>query len=161
MIRKAIIKIRRYKVPTFRVKNLSVSIGKQERIERLCHYNISCLLPTWNFCKPYTPFCFYTPCRNPTCPGASIVEECFPTHVLPDPTTVFQMTPEIVKVVDNLEVLDLLRGQLEEALSVAKARGVEIEESMRPQTLKDVESLETELQAALDELRAMKKKMSQ
>ncbi|MFO7680209.1 MAG: hypothetical protein R6X34_09175 [Chloroflexota bacterium] len=71
------------------------------------------------------------------------------------------MTPEIVKVVDNLEVLDLLRGQLEEALSVAKARGVEIEESMRPQTLKDVESLETELQAALDELRAMKKKMSQ
>lgn len=159
-------------MPTFRVKNLSVSIGKQERIERLCHYNISCLLPTWNFCKPYTPFCVNT-CNPLSCNGASVVpcaqlscpiisvDHCFPTHVLPDPTTVFQMTPEIVKVVDNLEVLDLLRGQLEEALSVAKARGVEIEESMRPQTLKDVESLETELQAALDELRAMKKKMSQ
>jgi hypothetical protein len=157
-------------VPIFRVKNLSVSIGKQE-IGNVCHILNSCSPPTWKFCQGYTTFCVNT-CNPLSCNGASVVpcaqlscpiisiDHCLPTHVLPDPTTVIQVTPEIIKMVENPDVLDLLRGQLEEALTVAKARGVEIEERMRPQTLQDVESLETELRAALEELRSMKKKMS-
>lgn len=173
------------KMPTFRVKNLSVTLGDAvaEKIpQKYCLYpthhclyptncnqfTIPCLYPTdacriqtWVTCL--TPSCFNgisDPCGRITkfCPPLSD-DPCGPAWSTLPPETLLTIT-DVIKTIGDPGVIDVLRGQLEEALEATNSRGLEINESLQPRTAEDVAMLESELQAALDEVRSMKKKMS-
>ena len=161
-------------MPTFKIKNLTMSLDNADRVATpalnqqfcffpthptFCHWKtppwppISCefhsLIQCWTpWCQPRSPIVCLDPSGNPGGCGVNF-------STLP-PTTIDTLTP-VIRVIDNPDVLGLLHQQLEEAIGVVNERGIEIEKGLRPQSLAQAEALEKELKAALDELKAMKK----
>jgi hypothetical protein len=169
-------------MPTFKVKNLTVSLGEAER-ERTELYpcpapsigcpgaSIACNWPTIHCAWPTIHCRFPTivtcwtgtiTCLTNTCgifspdPCGPVTDPCGPAWSTLPPTTFKDITP-VIKGVADPRVLELLRGQLEEAIGAVKERGIEVETGERPRTMEEADKLEKELKAALDEVREMKK----
>jgi hypothetical protein len=69
-------------------------------------------------------------------------------------------TPDLVgNPAVQLEQLDVLRAQLEQAMAAVDERGVQLQKQARPQTREEIDMLEEQLKAALEELQAMRKEM--
>jgi hypothetical protein len=130
-------------MPTFRVKNLSVTLPEVGERVQYC---------TLGYTRLYTPCCgdWYSGkvCFNRT------TDPCgrWSPYVQDEP-----LTP-VINPADEVATLELARTQLERALKAVEARGIELEQAMRPQTLEQAEALEQQLAEALKEVQAMKGK---
>jgi len=156
-------------MPTFRLKNLNVSLADRadlvaQRTPQFCTLGTTTI---WSpFCCRFWPSRFPpTGCWNyPTiidC-GHFISEHCGP--LTPDPcgpiSPVVADTPDLVgNPAVQLEQLDVLRAQLEQAMAAVDERGVQLQKQARPQTREEIDMLEEQLKAALEELQAMRKEM--
>lgn len=168
-------------MPTFKVKNLSVTLGDAEQVQAkqyclfpTCHTiscpgaSVFCHWPTchWISCRwlscnfhsvPTGCGIFNSPCATLSpCGGFTEPGTCGLAHSTLPPTT-FDTLTHVIKQVEDPAILETLRGQMDEIISAVKDRGVEIEKGYGPRSLKDAETLERELKAALAEVQKMKK----
>lgn len=181
-------------MPTFRMKNLSVTLGEAAQLAtpqltpHLCPFPTQfCVFPTqqcWPFsnCHQIVSLCaFPTRCHLQTLVTClAPTDYCYtPTPltcwtVSPDtcgalsPVCDFSMTPTIVETIKTTTViiaqasereLEALRADLDKVIAIAHERGTQVGSEGRPRTMEEVEMLEKELRAALDEVQQMKKDM--
>jgi hypothetical protein len=86
------------------------------------------------------------------CQAGSLTITCFASQGPTDPTTpIIQATPQL-----SGPVLGGLKQQLKEALTAVEKQEAAEAESLKPQTLADVEMLEKKFSEAQEELRARK-----
>jgi hypothetical protein len=172
-------------MPTFRVRNLSVTLDAVEKaaaadIDQLClnqtRYCLKpsilnceggvsvCLLPSEPICVGLTEFltCVKFTKIPVTCLRLSCGLSCNPLSggcgmawsTLPD--TLDPLTP-LIKTIEDFDILKVLEIQLNDAMKAIQDRGIELEKQFRPRSLADAEAVEKELEAALAELKEMKK----
>lgn len=169
-------------MPNFKVKNLSVSIGEAEQAiqpgitPQLCifpshcnfHTPITCNFHTPITCHFRTPITCWTPtidtCAFNTCGifsdpcGFITPRGCGVAHSTLPETTFDGLSP-VIRTVSDPGVLEALQTQLDEAMVAIKEHGVELEQGLLPRTLEDAEMLESEMEAALKEVRKLKKSL--
>jgi hypothetical protein len=63
----------------------------------------------------------------------------------------------VIKTLDDPNILKVLEIQLRDTIKAIQERGIELDKQFRPQSLADAEAVEKELEAALAELKKMKK----
>jgi len=161
----------------FRVKNLTVAVNPEVEFKPT----------PGTIGGPIGPICprggrsIFTLCPNgrtliPTCPPMSVAcnqftPNCgftdFPTIItgggcginfstLPptDFTMLVEATPEIT---DKLELIESLKADLNLAVANLEASQKDLSESAKPQTLDEAKAVEANLEAALKEVKALKK----
>lgn len=163
-------------MPTFRVRNLSVTLDAVEKaaaadIDQLCvdrtryclkpsilnceGVSVTCLFNSEPICVRFTipVTCLFRSCAGLSCPpgsgGCGLVASTLPDILDP-------LTPRI-KTIEDKDILKELEIQLSDAMKAIRERGIELDKKFRPQSLADAEAVEKELEAALAELKEMKK----
>lgn len=164
-------------MPTFRLKNLNVSLVDPNAIKvqtpQFCTLGTTTIWSNQPWCcgfvSPWTCHVLISPrtcqvwispdtCRFNVSPfdpcGVISRDPCGAiSPVVQRPDTV------LVNPADELAQLEAMRGQLEELMHAIDERGVQLQQQARPQTREEVEMLEEQLKAALEEIQAMKKDM--
>lgn len=172
-------------MPTFRVKNLSVTLGEAgARADMAALTPQLCLFPTQNCFTP-TPNCptisqwtcwtptpqtcwIFTPrtCFTPspqtcwtispdTCGAISPVCDISLTPTILD--TIKTTTPVIAMASE--QELEAIRQDLDRVIELGRERGAQFGQGARPQTREEVDMLERELRAALEEVQKMKENL--
>jgi hypothetical protein len=67
---------------------------------------------------------------------------------------------DLKRLVVNPSDINMVQEQLEQVLKAVEVRGAEVTQDMEVQSLKQAEFLETQLEAALDEVRKQKERFS-
>lgn len=166
-------------MPTFRVRNLSVTLDAVEKaaaadIDQLClNQTLHCLKPsildytptlcvfqTHLTCWGLSPCAFQTPLtcwKLSPCPfGSRPPTGCGVNYSTLPPTTLDTLTP-VIKTLEDPDILKVLEIQLSDVMKAIRERGIELDKQFRPRSLADAEAVEKELEAALAELKEMKK----
>ena len=151
----------------FKVKDLMVDVtsavgGIQQCYPTfICHFGCT----VWGYSGCYYYPTWHTGCHFPCslsllAPAACqqnsmpVVNTC-PGSLVTDTTPIIQTTPQF-----SGPVLANLKAQLTQALAAAEKQTAVESEALKPQTLADVEMLETKMGEALGELRARKAELN-
>ncbi len=159
----------------FRIKNLTVPVGKAVNI-RACG-------PTWSCpAGPAGSFChFSNGCGFVTngCPGNSIYCNfssgcgfgaftvgcyisgggCGINYSTLPPTDYSRLINEVELATDKLELIDVLKADLTQAIQKLDDAGAQVSHEATPQSLDEANEVEAQLQSALKEVQALKKKL--
>ncbi|MCB8980795.1 MAG: hypothetical protein H6657_25575 [Ardenticatenaceae bacterium] len=149
---------------TFRVKDLTVGIGGQGTVAQtpqFCTIGTTAINTTPFCCYPYSCLprsgCDF-PTRFPrTCWPITWFDTCTafsPIVNIGDP-----LSPIVQPALQDLDNINVMRDQLKQLLQQVEERGVQLEQAMQPQSLAEAEQLEEQLNAALEEIRSMKKNL--
>lgn len=165
----------------FRVKNLTVSVGSGQQLKKcgvnfscpggagsVCAFTDACRFPS-NLCDGITIHCFTGsvncgPVHTLGCPGGSI--DCLITRggcglnysTLP-PTEFSVLIDNVEDVTDKLELIDVLKDDLNVALKNISELETDLSKTARPQTLDEAKAVEKDLQGALKEVQTLMKKL--
>lgn len=153
----------------FKVKDLMVNVFPDEvEIDcgrfisrRPCWFTVSRPIPTNCWWVPSRPITTITTTITTTCPGIST--GC-PGVTIPDTTTIWQDTTPIQDITEQLEqvpveTLQLLKGQLRDAIGKVEAREARVNEALLPQTVEAAALVEQKLMDALHEIRVHKEQL--
>jgi len=161
----------------FRVKNLTVAVGAKDQLKAcgvnfscpggagsvICGITNGCFYPS-NGCQRFTVGCFTgtVQCGAATiaCPANSI--GCFISNdgcgqnfsTLP-PTDFTFLVNELDEVTDKLDLIDVMKEDLNTALKNLNGVEQELSDVAKPQTLEEAKEVEANLEGALKEVKGL------
>lgn len=176
-------------MPEFKIKNLMIDVISGTQFpdrDKICLWPTiqQCLItkcfkylsqvPCLPYSKPcavitpYDPHCGY---RSPWCAGCSIISpvvagcaagpsvECAGSDLPINCGGSDYVVIDIRKLLENPEIIRSVQEELTLVLDTVAKRGLEISKEMAPQTKEQMDVIEKELTAALEEVRRMRESM--